>query len=293
MSTTRKSAFRLDEKCYDRLYLGDRDVRLYVGDSVSVMDELHSQHGYQADLVFGDPPFNIGRVGYDPKVHDRKDVAVYAKFTSQWITAAARLLTATGSLVVNCFDNFAADVVNVAIRESGLHLARWIIWHYRFGQNQPDNFIQSKQHVLYFTKSSTKFTRNMREILEPSDRASKYGDRRTLDKKEGVAGMRCPFDVWHGEGFSRVQGNNSERWKSKWFEKGHDNQLPERYIRRLILALTNRGDMIFDAFVGSGGFPTVASSLNRRCWGVDLSKRCVLSAYRRVQQGPVTPVDWK
>lgn len=252
---------------------------VYVGDCRRVMADLCAK-GYRADLIVADPPFNIGRAYAD--WNDRQKFDDYMRFTREWLAGAVGILSPTGALVVNCWDNIAGDVVVRMRDEHGMHLARWIIWHYRFGQCVAGNFIQSKQHVLYFVRDREKYTRNMDAVLEPSDRATLYNDPRTATKKQGTPGMRPPLDVWQGTGFCRVQGNNRER------RRVHDNQLPERYLRRVVLALSNEGDHVFDPFTGSGTTGTIARAHKRVYTGSELTLRYARSAFARIRKGPVT-----
>ena len=74
---------------------------------------------------------------------------------------------------------------------------------------------------------------NPSAILELSDRAAVYFDARTM-AKENNKGMRLPMDVWYGQYWGRVQGNNKER------RHGHHNQIPEVYLERIIEACSTR-----------------------------------------------------
>jgi hypothetical protein len=82
-------------------------------------------------------------------------------------------------------------------------------------------------------------------VLEPSDRATVYFDPRTLAKDENK-GMRVPMDVWYGQYWGRIQGNNKER------RARHHNQIPEVYLERVIRACSNEGSLVLDPFLGSG-----------------------------------------
>lgn len=230
-------------------------------------------------LIFADPPFNIGR-DYGVGVRDDLPVNEYAEWTCRWLDSAISVLAPDGALWVNVYDNIAAEIV-VHMKRRGLLMPRWVIWHYRFGQCQAGNFIQSHQHGLLFCRDPKRI--DISEVLEPSDRASVYGDSRTRNKKKGVDGMRPPLDVWQGEGFSRITGNNSERWKSRQRPNGHDNQLPIRYLKRVITSLTRKGESVLDPFVGSGTTVLVAHTLGRVAVGGDLSVPNAASAVQRVR----------
>jgi DNA modification methylase len=91
------------------------------------------------------------------------------------------------------------------------------------------------------------------------------------------AGKRVPMDVWYGANWGRIQGNNKER------RHGHDNQLPEAYLERVILATSNEGDLVLDPFVGSGTTATVARAYGRRFIGSEFSRANAVSAWERIR----------
>jgi len=158
-------------------------------------------------------------------------------------------------------------------------MINWCIWHFRFGQCRNANFIVSKVHVLYFAKDPAKRIWNPDTILEPSDRATMYADARTRNTQ--TPGLRVPLDVWYGQYWGRVQGNNKER------RANHENQIPEVYMERVIRACSRKDSLVLDPFLGSGTTCTVARALGRRSIGIDVSAGIAKSAFDRVKKGPV------
>ncbi|MCA9295228.1 MAG: hypothetical protein KC983_01900, partial [Phycisphaerales bacterium] len=216
----------------------DPDTRLYVGDCRDVLANLPDRGS--VDLIFADPPFNWD-VPYEAW-HDGMPRDAYERFTFDWLDACIDVLSPTGSLWVNIPDDTAAEIV-VHLKRRGLTMINWCAWHFRFGQNRESSFIMSKVHALYFARDPETRTWNPNAILEPSDRASVYGDPRT-HAKESNKGMRVPMDVWYGKYWGRIQGNNKER------RHNHHNQIPEVYLERVILACSNEGDLVLDPFCG-------------------------------------------
>jgi DNA modification methylase len=161
------------------------------------------------------------------------------------------------------------------LKQRGMAMINWCVWHFRFGQHRDGAFISSKVHALYFAKDPSNRVWNPDSILEQSDRASIYNDKRT-QAKEKNKGMRVPMDVWYGKYWGRVQGNNKER------RSGHHNQIPEVYIERVILACSNKGDLVLDPFVGSGTTNTVARAHDRRSIGIEYSQATAQSAWERI-----------
>ena len=250
----------------------DPDTRLYVGDCRDVLPSLPDRG--DVDLVFADPPFNWD-VPYDGW-KDGMPRDEYERFTFDWLDACVDVLSATGALWVNVPDDSAAEVV-MHLKRRGLTMINWCVWHFRFGQHREGSFIMSKVHALYFARDAGNRTFNGDAVLEQSDRASIYNDKRT-QAKDRNKGMRVPMDVWYGKYWGRVQGNNGER------RSGHHNQIPEVYLERVILACSNEDDLVLDPFAGSGTTSTVARAHGRRSIGVEFSQASAESAWERIAQ---------
>jgi len=264
-----KAAFRIP----------DPEARIYVGDCRRILPRLPEVRRAEVDLVFADPPFNWGRA-YD-KWNDAMPEGEYLDFTYTWLDLCIGALRPGGSLWVNIPDDWAAEIV-VHLKEKGLEMVNWCIWHYRFGQNTTARFINSKVHVLWFVTPGAPHTWNAGDVLEQSDRASTYFDPRTQSKRDGMPpGMRVPMDVWYGQYWGRIQGNNKER------RDYHDNQLPEVYLERVVLAASNKGDLVLDPFLGSGTTGVVAHALGRRFIGTEFSRENARSSRQRIAAGPV------
>jgi len=260
-----------------------------IGDCREQLLKFKEVQEQSVDLVFADPPFNWARDYDRHETGDAWDDAAlsreeYLEFTYQWLDLCAQSLKPTGSMWVNIPDDSAAEIV-VHLKKT-MHMVNWCVWHYRFGQNTTGKFINSKVHALYFSKDPTQRTWNPEPILEESDRRAIYGDPRTESKRDGMpAGMRVPMDVWYGQYWGRIQGNNKER-RAK-----HDNQLPELYLHRVIACSSNPGDTVLDPFLGSGTTGVVAHAMNRHFIGTEYSKANAEMAFERIASGPVRELD--
>lgn len=259
--------------------------RVYVGDCREWLPKLPKG---AFDLIFADPPFNWKR-DYDRHEtghawDDARSDQDYLAFTYDWLDLAAERLAPHGSFWVNIPDTWAAEIVVHLKHARKMHLVNWCVWHYRFGQNTRTRFINSKVHALYFMKDPDHPDRRWHPdaVAEVSDRRAIYGDPRTENKKEGwlEPGHRVPMDVWYGQFWGRIQGNNKER------RHKHDNQLPEVYLGRVIRACSNEGDLVLDPFLGSGTTGTVAHYLKRRFVGVEYSQANAAHAFDRIRNGP-------
>ncbi|MDP6381270.1 MAG: DNA methyltransferase [Phycisphaerae bacterium] len=257
-------------------HLGNPQTDVYVGDCRDILPALPAG---SVDLVFADPPFNW-KVPYD-KWADNLPRREYLEFTRRWIDLCLASLSPHGSIWVNIPDDTAAEIV-VHLKERGMQMINWCIWHFRFGQCRDTSFIVSKAHVLYFARDAGNRIWNPDAVLEASDRATTYNDPRT--HKTRRPGKRLPLDVWGGRGekfWGRIQGNNKER------RPNHQNQIPEVYMRRIILACSNEGSLVLDPFLGSGTTCVVARALGRRSIGIEHSAKSAKSAFERIRKGPI------
>jgi len=236
--------------------------RVIQGDCVKILSALDEP---VADLIFADPPFNIG-YKYDV-YEDRKKYDDYYAWTEQWMGACAtKALKPAGTFWIAIGDDYAAEVRLIA-NGLGLHLRNWVIWHYTFGQSTKKKFARSHTHLFYFVKDADKFTFNDMAVRIPSARQTTYADRRA-----NPVG-KVPDDVWS---FSRVCGTFNER--VRW----HPCQMPERVLERIVAAASNPGDLVLDPFSGSGTTCVAAARLGRRYVGIDLSGEYVTESERRI-----------
>ena len=243
--------------------------QIICGDSIDILNK--GPEGW-IDLVFADPPFNIGYL-YDG-YNDERKTEDYLKFSRDWMKAVHRALKPTGSFFLAIGDDYAADLCV-------------IIWHYTFGQQPKMKFARSHTHILYFTKNEKEFTFNADNVRIPSARQTTYADARANPKG------KLPDDVWFlrpqeapepffsAEGdtwnVSRVCGTFKER------EGWHGCQMPIGVLNRIIAATSKRGDIVLDPFNGSGTTTVAAALLGRRYVGIDQSEEYVGFARKRLE----------
>jgi site-specific DNA-methyltransferase (adenine-specific) len=238
--------------------------KLLCGDCIDILNKAGKPF---ADLVFADPPFNIG-YQYD-KYHDKVEKVNYLNWTRDWMAACVRVLKPHGSFYIAIGDDYAAHV-RVIGDELGLHLRNWIIWHYTFGQQTKAKFARSHTHIFYFVNNEKTYTFNDWKIRLPSDRQLLYNDKRAN------ATGKMPDDVWNT--YSRVCGTFKER--QGW----HPCQMPELLLARIIAVSTNPGDLVLDPFSGSGTTAAAAVQLGRDYCGIDISDNYVENTKTRLRE---------
>mgnify|MGYP006271480841 FL=1 len=276
--------------------------RVAVGDCLALMATWPED---SVDLVFADPPYNIG-YDYD-QYDDRRDDADYVAWTRDWVDACARLLKPTGSMYILIGDEYAAETrlhLKQLEREGRLVFRNWIVWHYTFGQNCRSKFNRSHAHLFYVVGSDAHassgvkwkatdppFAFNREAIAVPSARQTTYADARANPKgklpddtwylrpqdaeADGQLAYFTPDqDTWY---LSRLCGTFRER--VGW----HPCQLPEALLERIVKLSSNPGDVVFDPFVGSGTTLTVAALHGRRWLGCEMSEEYAEKATQRIR----------
>ncbi|MFH1716154.1 MAG: site-specific DNA-methyltransferase [Planctomycetota bacterium] len=238
--------------------------RIICGDCIEVLGKAG---GPFADLIFADPPFNIGYKydKYDDKVKSKN----YIAWTKDWMSACKRVLKPDGSFYIAIGDDYAANVKTIA-DEIGLFMRNWIIWHYTFGQQTKNKFARAHTHIFYFVNDENNFTFNDHAVRVPSDRQLIYNDRRANPKG------KMPDDVWNTD--VRVCGTFKER--AGW----HPCQMPESLLKRIIAASSKAGGCVLDPFSGSGTTAAAAYQLGRSYVGVEISEKYVENANERLAQ---------
>ena len=273
--------------------------KIYQGDCLEQMREIEDG---SIDLVFADPPFNIGHK-YD-KYDDRRDDDVYVDWSKAWIQSVYRVLKPNGTFWLAIGDEYAAELKVAAQRETRFCTRSWVVWYYTFGVNCTKKFSRSHAHLLHFVKDENDFTFNADDpaLRIPSARALVYGDKRANPKgrlpddtwilrpqdfQSDPYGYDPQQDTWY---FARVAGTFKER------QGFHGCQMPEQLLGRIVRTSSNSGDLVLDPFAGSGTTLAVAKKLGRRWLGCELSEDYVRYASERleaVKQGdPLTgPAD--
>jgi DNA modification methylase len=77
-----------------------------------------------------------------------------------------------------------------------------------------------------------------------------------------------------------VQGK--ERLHGKDGRALHSTQKPEEMLKRIIVASSNKNDLVLDPFLGSGTTAVVAKKLGRNWIGIEKSKKYVEVARQRI-----------
>ncbi len=257
--------------------------KIHPGDCVAGLKRVPDS---AIDLVFADPPFNIGfdYDQYDDRLADDK----YLDWSRKWMAEIHRVLAGHGAFWLAIGDEYAAEL-KIEAKKLGFHCRSWVIWYYTFGVHCKMKFTRSHAHLFHFVKDESNFVFNFNDtnLRIPSARQLVYNDSRAnplgrlpddtwiLRPQDIPESFQASEDTWY---FPRVAGTFKER------AGFHGCQMPEQLLGRILRACSNDGDIVLDPFSGSSTTVAVAKKLGRRFFSFELSEEYVRLGTQRLEK---------
>ena len=245
------------------------------------LEELKKIPDESFDLVFADPPYNLqlrnslirpdrSKVkAVDDEWDKFKNFKTYDEFSSKWLKECKRVLKKNGSLwVIGSYHNIFR--VGKLIQDLGFWILNDVIWN----KNNPmPNF------------KGTRFTNAHETLIWASkDKTSKYTfNYQSLKCFNDDIQMRSTWNFPICSGKERLKKNG---------KKAHSTQKPESLIHRILLASTNKDDLILDPFLGSGTTAAVAKKLGRHYFCIEKEKTYFDIARKRIEKVKIIKDDF-
>lgn len=235
------------------------------------LDILATIPDNSVDLIFADPPYNIGKKFGEFKDSWPSDVD-YAEWCYQWLSACILKLKQSGSLYVMTSTQ-AMPYLDLWLRERINILSR-IVWHYDSSGVQAKKYFGSLyEPILHCVKDTKNYKFNATDI---EIEARTGAVRNLIDYRKEIPApyktTKVPGNTWY---FPRV------RYRMQEYEN-HPSQKPEALLERIIKASSNLGDTILDPFCGTFTTSAVAQRLGRRSIGIELEADYVKIGLRRL-----------
>jgi adenine-specific DNA-methyltransferase len=249
-------------------------VCLHLGDTLDLLRDIPPA---SAQLIITSPPYNIG------KTYERarpRSLDEYVSGQEAVITECVRILRPGGSIcweVGNHVETNRVLPLDILLfpcfqRHGELRLRNRIVWHFEHGLHCTRRFSGRYEVILWFTKGDA-YT----FALDPVRVPQKYPGKRAWKGKNagqysGHPLGKNPGDVWI---FPNVKANHVEKTI-------HPCQFPVELVERFVLALTGRGDLVVDPYVGVGTTACAAVRHGRRAAGADIVPEYIRIARERV-----------
>jgi len=227
------------------------------------------------DLLFVDPPYNLSK-HFGRSSFRKTSTAQYAKWVEGWLSMLIRILKPTASIYI-CSDWRSSGAVRM-VAEKYLIVRNRITWEREKGRGARRNWKNSSEDIWFCTVSD-RFTFNVaavkirRRVLAPYTDES--GSPRDWQRsKAGNFRLTHPSNLWT---------DITVPFWSMPENTDHPTQKPEKLIAKIVLASSNRSDIVFDPFLGSGTTSVVAKKLGRRFVGVEHDEKYACLAQKRLE----------
>ena len=277
------------------------------GENKHILESLIPKFLNKINLIYIDPPYATGG-NFESKTFigegntfEKKNaysdiweggIDEYIDFLYDRLLLMKNLLSENGSIYVH-LDWHVSHYIKIMLDEifGKENFRNEIIWAYPAASAKTRRFfIRSFDSILFYTKSSEyTFNDDPGIYMEYSDRvkfALKEDDKgmfyyrggshngKKLSQKVYVTNKGIfPRDVWTDIPY--IRANTLEY-------QAFSTQKPERLLKRIILASSNKNDIVADFFCGTGTSLAVAEKLGRRWIGSDIAKQAIHISRKRI-----------
>ena len=262
--------------------------KLIFGDNLQVLKELmcNPEVKGKVRLIYIDPPFATKqefRGSQDQKAYQDKIAgAKFLEFLRKRLIFLREILADDGSIYVH-LDWKKGHYVKVLMDEifGEQNFVNEIIWYYRRWNIESKIFQRNHDVIFLYSKNPGRHIFNQMYVPKsPKSSAQEKAWKSVFDEKgqrhsiltdEPTKGVPMP-DTWE---ISIINPVSIERI-------GFPTQKPEVLLERIIKASSNEGDIVLDAFAGSGTTGAVAEKLGRRWIMIDSSKLAIYTIQKRL-----------
>jgi site-specific DNA-methyltransferase (adenine-specific) len=255
---------------------------LYQGDCLNFLRTLPDSC---VDLVFADPPFNLGK-DYGKDVSDCMKSEEYLAWSNQWLSESIRVLKEGGSLFVFNLPKWCIEY-GAYLNQQGLVFRHWIAC--RMPKAFPRGNRMSPAHygLLYYTKGEpavfNKIYTPIQVCRHCGGEIRDYGGHRKKLNAKGINLMDVwdtPEDVWEDASSSDTSETlwalAEEMWpdippvRHHQYKTRGANELAPIMLERIIAMASNPGQVVIDPFGGSGTTFYAAQKLQRYWLGTEI-----------------------
>jgi adenine-specific DNA-methyltransferase len=248
------------------------ECRVICGDALEFMGDLKSN---SIDVTITSPPYNIGK-----EYEQTRPLSDYLAWCREWLHELYRVTSPKGSLWLN-LGYIEVEGLGRAVplsyllwNQSPFFFLQEIVWHYGAGVASRRAFSPRNEKWLWYVKDPANYTFNLDAVRDPN---VKYPKQRKNGKLKCNPLGKNPGDVWIIPKVTSGSGRASPE------RTAHPAQFPLAVVKRIILASSNVGELVFDPFAGSGSTLVASLHSRRRSVGVELRADYCAIAERRIR----------
>jgi len=261
---------------------------IYPNDSSSFLDKIINADIFKtlpllpdefADLIIIDPPYNLSKDFGKLKFSAMKD-SDYDDYLASWLPQVCKKLKKNGSLYL-CGDWKCTSSLQSALSKE-LEIINRITWQREKGRGSKSNWKNGMEDIWFAVKNPDKYTFNIddvmikRKVIAPYRENGKPKDWQETDG--GKFRLTHPSNFW--DDISIPFWSMSEN-------TDHPTQKSEKLYAKLILASSNKDDVVFDPFLGSGTSAVTAKKLGRHYVGVEINTEYCIWAQKRLNEADI------
>lgn len=242
-------------------YFSSKNFTLYKDNSLTLLKKFPEN---KFNMIFADPPYFLSNGTFscqNGKMVDVKkgdwdmsnSLEETIKFHKTWLKECKRILKPNGTIWVSGTYHSIYQC-GILIQELGYRILNDIAW---FKPNASPNL-----SCRFFTASHETIIWARKEQKRPH----------TFNYKEMKEGN------WNQDSIKKPNKQMRSVWEIKTTPKSekvygkHPTQKPKELLKRIILASTNKGDLVLDPFTGSSTTGLVAVEYGRKFIGIDKEK---------------------
>ena len=239
----------------------------------NTLEELTNVPSKSFDLIFADPPYNlqIGKKlkrpdnsvvnGVNDKWDQFENFELYDSFCKKWLSECKRVLKDNGTIwVIGSYHNIFR--IGYHMQNMGYWILNDVIWK----KNNPmpnfrgTRFTNAHETLIWASKNkNSKYTFNYQSLKCLNDDLQ----------------MRSDWTLPICNGNERIKKNR---------KKAHSTQKPESLLHRVLLSSTNKNDLVFDPFLGTGTTAVVSKKIGRNYFGIEKEKKYYNIAEQRLEE---------
>lgn len=299
-----------DEKDFNqKAHRDDFRNMLIWGDNKLVMAALLEQYRGKVDLIYIDPPFDVGAdftmqvfLGEEGEnLQKEQSILEAVAYRDTWgkgtdsylhmmyerFLLMRDLLSDKGSIFIHC--NLAVNFLLRSLLDEIYgkeNMRNEIIWEYTKFAARGTGFSQNHDVIFWHSKTNSFMYNEIRVPVEKKRlQTARVWDsklKKAIQKRDNNGNLiyyeqtdKAIDDIW-----SDIQIVNPVAHE----RLGYATQKPEALAERILLASSKEGDLVADFFCGSGTTMAVSEKLGRRWIGVDLGRYAIHTTRKRMIQ---------
>lgn len=255
--------------------------KLILGDNLKVLKALVDDPDIKGKikLIYIDPPFATKKdfmKDAEKAYSDKVTGSAFIEFTRSRLILMKELLAPDGAIFVH-LDSKKGHYIKIILDELfGEHNFRnEIIWGYNGGGVPKNAYARKHDTIFYYVNNeSAVFNVQYQPYSESSQNLINTRGGTSIDGKERDLERGGHMTDWWGD-INSLQTFSTERLK-------YPTQKPEALLARIISSASQPGDLILDAFAGSGTTLAAAEKLDRRWIGIDCGKLSIYTIQSRM-----------